>query len=661
MPNAIVNRVYSQLVIKSVDEEQRIIEGIATTPSTDLADDIVDPLGGEFTLPLPFLMDHGENGSDDSVGHVIWANPTKDGIEVRVKILQDPALPALDKAWAKIKLKLVNGLSIGFAPIESSRIEGTWGNRYTKWKWLELSGVVVACNSECSITTIKSTDLRTRQAALGTIGKSDVVHLKSIPGVSGKTSPVTKKGTDMATIAEQIASFEAKRSASAARMTTIMSKAGDEGRTLDDAEIQEYDDLEAEIKTIDAHISRLKKHEVAMVASATPVNKTVGIEPAAAAANRGGAQSIVVVGPTIDKGIAFTRYVKSLIAGQGNPQLALMHAEAQQGWKDSTPQVAHVLKTAVAGGTTTSAGWAAELVYNQNLVGEFIELLRPQTIIGKIPGMISVPFNVRMSGQDSGSSANWVGQGKPIPVSKLNTISVTLGMAKVAGLVVLTKELVQSSAPSAELLVRNDLMKTIATFCDVQFVDPNIAEVSNVSPASITNGVTPVTPTGTTAAHLRADVQTLFTSFINANDDPTSCVWIMDPTMALAISLMLNALGQPEFPGITMFGGTFFGLPVVVSNAANITGSPGSGHMIILAKASDILFADDMGLEIEASAEASLQMLDNPTNASSDGTATTLVSMFQTNSVAIRAIRPINWKKRRATAVAYIREAQYVA
>jgi hypothetical protein len=53
-------------------------------------------------------------------------------------------------------------------------------------------------------------------------------------------------------------------------------------------------------------------------------------------------------------------------------------------------------------------------------------------------------------------------------------------------------------------------------------------------------------------------------------------------------------------------------------------------------------------------------MLDNPTNNSGGGTtATTMVSMFQTESVAIRATRFINWKKKRSTAVAFIRNAAY--
>jgi HK97 family phage major capsid protein len=244
----------------------------------------------------------------------------------------------------------------------------------------------------------------------------------------------------------------------------------------------------------------------------------------------------------------------------------------------------------------------------------------------------------------------------------MNAIEVTLGIAKAAGLVVLTEELVRSSDPSAEMKVRDDLLGSITEFLDRQFLDPTVAAVSNVSPASITNGVTALTPTGTTLATLRADIQTLFKSFINVNDDPTTATWIMDTGMALTISMMQNALGQNEFPGLTINGGTFAGLPAVVSNSANVAGSPDSGRMIILAKQSDIMLAEG-GLEIDASREASVEMTDVPTGDAAAGTAgtTSLVSMFQSKSVAVRATRFVNWKKKRSTAVAFIEHAAYVA
>lgn len=514
--------------------------------------------------------------------------------------------------------------------------------------------------SKAKSATDKALSASTPAALLAASGdrQRPAVRLSATtPGASG--SQPNPKGKPVKTIQEQIAAFEAKRAASAERMNAIMAKAAEAGSTLDETQTQEYDGLAAEVKAVDEHLVRLKAHEVVIVAKAAAIKKVD--DPASGAAVRANSE-IISVSANVEKGIAFARYVKALAMARGNLTGALAIAQNNQNWKDTTPQVEKVLMAAVAGGDTTTAGWASELVYAQNLANEFIEVLRPATVIGKIPNLTRVPFNVRVSGADQGTSAFWVGQGKPTPVSKMHTLAVTLGIAKAAGLVVLTQELVRSSSPSAELMVRNDLVKAIAQFLDQQFLSPDYAAVANVSPASMTSGVNPTLATGTTAATLRADVQTLFGLWIAQNLDPSKGVWVMPVTTALAISLMLNALGQPVFPGITMNGGTFFGLPVITSQSAVMVGSPvaGEGNMIILINAPEILLADDGQVTIDASAEASIQMLDNPTNDAAAGTPTTMVSMFQDNAVALRAVRFINWAKRRPTAVQYIKDAAYI-
>ena len=83
----------------------------------------------------------------------------------------------------------------------------------------------------------------------------------------------------------------------------------------------------------------------------------------------------------------------------------------------------------------------------------------------------------------------------------------------------------------------------------------------------------------------------------------------------------------------------------------------GNGGRIILAKASEILLADDGEVLLDASREASLQMDSAPTNP--PVAATVMVSLWQMNLVGIRAERFINWKKRRAGAVQYIDAANY--
>lgn len=177
-----LKRAYSILDIKSMDEAERIIEGIATTPSTDRYGDVVEPKGAEFSLPIPFLWQHD---SSAPIGHVIKAKMTADGIPVTIKLAKtdEPGTlkDRLDEAWQSMKLKLVRGLSIGFASIEHTYIEGTYGIHFIKWSWLELSAVTIPANADATITAIKSLDERMR-AASGLTHKR-VVSLN--PGVSG--------------------------------------------------------------------------------------------------------------------------------------------------------------------------------------------------------------------------------------------------------------------------------------------------------------------------------------------------------------------------------------------------------------------------------------------------------------------------------------------
>lgn len=646
-----MNRAYSLLEIKAVDDDARVITGIATTPSPDRMDDVVEPKGAQFKLPIPFLWQHNQ---DQPIGQVTKASITAQGIEVTVELakIDEPGTlkDRVDEAWQSIKAKLVRGLSIGFSPIESANIDGSWGRHFLKWEWLELSAVTVPANSAATIQTIKSID-REGLAAIGN-RSLPVVRITS----AGASAPITKSAKpqegDM-NIQEQIKSFEATRAAKAARLEEIMTKAAEEGRSLDATEADEYDDLESELESVDGHLKRLRGLEKSMAAGARPVEP--GRVNSVVKGHEHRDNAVIRVERSLPKGTAFTRYAIALARSKGNLMQAV---EVAKGWEDSTPEVVTVLKAAVAAGTTTDPAWAGPLVEYQTMASEFIELLRPQTIIGKIQGLRRVPFNIKMPGQTSGSSVNWVGEGKPKPVSALAFDTTTLRFTKAAGIVVLTDELVRFSNPAAEALVQDDLTASMAQFLDLAFVDPAIAEVADVSPASITNGVTPVIASGTDAAALRADVKTLFSNFLAANMTPAGAVWIMTPTMALTIGMMNNALGQPEFPGIDMNGGVFMGLPVIVSET--VPANPGTaqgavaGQRLVLAKASEILLADDGGVTIDVSREASLQMDSAPVAG-----ATELVSLWQNNMVALRAERFINWKRRRVQAVGYIDSANY--
>lgn len=153
-----MQRAYATLEAKAVEEDgRRIIRGTASTVSTDRMGDIVVPEGAKFALPLPLLWQHDHKAP---VGNVTKANVSPGGITIEAELasVNEPGTlkDRLDEAWQSIKAGLVRGLSIGFRPITSQEIEGTWGQKFTEWEWLELSAVTIPANADAGIAAIKS-------------------------------------------------------------------------------------------------------------------------------------------------------------------------------------------------------------------------------------------------------------------------------------------------------------------------------------------------------------------------------------------------------------------------------------------------------------------------------------------------------------------------
>jgi HK97 family phage major capsid protein/HK97 family phage prohead protease len=627
-----MNRAYSILNIKAVSENERVIEGIASTPTPDRMGDIVEPLGAKFKLPMPLLWQHR---SDQPVGHVEFAKPNKDGIpfKARIATIDEPGelKNLLDKAWQAVKAKLVGAVSIGFT-INAFEIlkEGGW--RITDWEWLELSLVTIPANAEATISSVKSIDAPLL-AASGFAQRGTERTVKA--GVTASRSTHVVKATEAKqtmkkTIAEQIAGFEAARQVKATRMTEIMDAAAEKGETLDQAEQTEYEDLKADLKSIDDHLGRLKEMESLNLTKAIVVDNGHRLHPLR---DRPGSRQGQHHAGGRD------RQVQPALEGR-DPR---GRARAQDRG-DPGRHVGHWL--------VERSGELSDPHQRVHRVSAPAHHHRPHS------GPHHVPFNVKIGRQTGAATVNWVGQGAPKPLTSLAFDTVTLDLAKIAGIIVLNDELVKISNPAAEALVQSDLAKAIVQFMDSQFVDPTKAATSGVSPASITNGVTAIIPTGTTGAAFRADMKTLLGQFLSNNMQVNGTVLLMPQRLALGISLMTNSLGQREFPNLTMNGGEILGLPVITSEGIPSTGgSPTDGDPIIAVSAPDILLADDGVVTIDASREASLQMDSAP---DSPATASTImVSMFQQNQVAIRAERYINWAKRRSTAVSYISNAKY--
>jgi len=177
--------------------------------------------------------------------------------------------------------------------------------------------------------------------------------------------------------------------------------------------------------------------------------------------------------------------------------------------------------------------------------------------------------------------------------------------------------------------------------------------VSGVSPAGLLNGLTGIGSTGDDGDNVRGDVKNLYAPFIAAKHI-SGLVFVMNPALAKSLQLMTNPLGQAEFPGINAMGGTLLGDRVVCGDNIN------ASHLILL-DPSNIYKIGDMGIRISVSKEAMIEMGTDATGAALVPTAASkqMISMFQEESTAFKVVRPINFAKRRTTAVAYVSDAAY--
>ena len=645
-----MDRAYSTLQIKTFDERTRRFAGVASTPSTDRMGDVVEPQGAKFTLPIPLLWQHDHA---DPIGWVTAARVTAKGIEVEGEIADVPdAGPLKDRlgnAWAMIRAKLVRGLSIGFRAMEKGVevLEGG-GLRFKSWEWLELSAVTIPANSQATITAIRSID----QQSLAASGTRPPGQPPGVPGAQAKVAEgglfrTSEKGKTMKTLQEQLAELQSAKSAKAARLGEIKAAAETDGRkSFTTEERGEFDTVRAELGQIDDEI-RFKEAEVANSNCALPVSGKSYLESRQAPA------AIKRERDDDFKGQAFTRMViaKALARTHDTTPAAV----ATGRWGKSNPRLVEWIKAGeLAAGGNLSGEWGTELTRLDGMyTGDFIEFLHAQTLFDQLPLRV-IPANVTVKGQDGAATGYWVGEAQPIPLSEQSFSTVNLRPLKVAALAVITNELIADSSPAAEQLVRDALVMASAQRTDATFFSTTAAS-SNVSPAGVLNGLTAGTSAGTTAANLRADIAGLYAAFIS-DKNASGLVFAMNPTLYKQISLMMTDLGVPEFAGMSGTPPNLHGDRVYVGD------NVGAGDLILM-KPSDIYRIGDTGIQVSISRDAAIEMSSAPNNEGfgPTGAGEAVVSMFQTESTAIKVVRRINYAKRRTGAVRFIGDADYGA
>ncbi|MEQ8263323.1 phage major capsid protein [Pseudohaliea sp.] len=419
------------------------------------------------------------------------------------------------------------------------------------------------------------------------------------------------------------------------RRDAITKKAVEEERTLSVDEAQEFDQLTADIQTLTEDHKRFSELEATEMAHAT-------------AAPRGPAIIIDREKDEAFEGQNFTRQIIAKAWGMQTQRSPV--AVAQERWGRENPRLVNVIKADVLGGGSGSGEWGNELVSQDTWLGDFQNFLYGQTVYNQLP-LREVPANITIKGQDGAASAYWVGESKAIPATSADFNDVTLTPLKVASLAVVSNELMRDSSPSAEMLVRDALVEAIRQRIDTTFI--STAAATAAAPAGILNNIAATSSSGTDGDAFANDAKELMYRFVAAKNSG-GLSFVMNPSLAMAISLLRNALDQYEFPEVSTTGGTIYQMPVIVGD--NVP-----ENALIMLKPSDIYRIGAGEMQVSISQQATIEMDDAPAGDTDTPTAPTgkFVGMFQTESTAIKVVQSMNFARRRESAVAWINDADY--
>lgn len=413
----------------------------------------------------------------------------------------------------------------------------------------------------------------------------------------------------------------------------IVTKALDGGNTPNDDEEKQIGDIDAELATIQKNIDRVKdmiKSGEAAAATATPV---LGANEDEAKNTAQGKATVKVEIVPLAKGIGFAQYARakicSKLAAKDSNYISTLDMAKQMGFGDDVQDL--VQKATV--GTTTDPNFASALVRDNHLVAEFVDMLKAATIFDKLGGMRSVPFNTTIPSKTKRGKASWVGEGKKKPMTNPEYGDIKIGQHKLAAIAVFSEELMRRADPAVDVLVRDDLIEAAQILIDETFIGDKAG--TDVIPAGVLHGVTPIKASGTDAAAYDKDLQDLTDNFLEANLSLDGSYYLMSETRASRMGKLKDPLGRNIYEGMKGTNKELDGLPVITSQTV--------GDKIILIKTSELLLAKDGGIEVSYSDQATLE--------NEDGT---VINLWQENKLATRVENFITWAKRRPIAAQWI-------
>jgi HK97 family phage major capsid protein len=327
---------------------------------------------------------------------------------------------------------------------------------------------------------------------------------------------------------------------------------------------------------------------------------------------------------------------------------------------DATATVVNMIvrnPAATAPAMTTTTGWALELV--AIIMGEFWKALIPVSVYPKIAAKGSTftfgragVINLPMRSITPTISGSFIGEGAPIPVRQGQFVTQQMTPKKMGVITTFTREIADHSTPAIEGILRDAVLEDTGVALDTVLLSTNAATV--IAPAGLFAGITPITPTaGGGFAAVLGDIKLLTDALITATrGNFRAPAWLMSPALAISLALTPTTGAQALPFREEVARGFLMGIPIIQSTTVP------AGWMGIL-DCADFASVTGDDPRFEVSDQAVLHMEDTtPLAIGTPGSPPTVAaparSLWQTDTIGLRMIMPMNWVLRRAQSVALI-------
>jgi HK97 family phage prohead protease len=578
----------------------------------------------------------------------------------------------IDEIRKLIDVGILRAVSVGFRDVESEPIneKDPWGGkRFIKQELVETSLVSVPANPNAlAIAKSLSISPTTMDLVFAKHGNKDEVKRRRLIGKHAKS---LKEGGSAMSLSQRISDVEAKLVERRDKLTAHLERVDDSN--VSDTDLQVTVDLNAEIAQLEKQHTALVESEKLLANTSNGGNGHVRPNRALAIVtpgNGGNGQAAVASPPIITgsrrKELDPIDYlVRSAVVAIQAKSWGKMPDETRQkiyGDDDETKVVNDlILRAASAPAMTTVAGWAAELV--QQKYTDLMPLLMPAAILTRLSGMgLVLSFGatgriiIPTRNRTPTIAGSFVGEGAAIPVRQGAFSSQTLTPKKMAVISTWTREMSDHSTPAIEGLIREAIQVDTSVAVDTVLIDANPA--TTIRPAGLLNGVSATTATaGGGIAALIGDLTALLGALTtNTYGNVRSPAFLVNPTDMLRASL-LQAANTGIFPFQTQIAaGRLNGVPLIDSSTV-------PAKTMILVDAADFVVVGGEAPRMEISDQATLHMEDTAPLDLVSGSPGTVASpqrsLFQTDSLALRMVMPLNWVQRRTGTIAWVQNVTW--